>query len=91
MARVLTDEDISALATAIKQHNMCLLGISPKIVDSINEFTPEQLGILRRIAQSVSKSANIIGYTVLIGIISAFIGFIHKGIVATILGWFKSG
>jgi len=91
MNRSLTDEDIRLLAEALKQHSTCALGLNPKIVDVINEWTPEQFGILKHIVLSIGKAANIIGTIVVTAVITVLLGIVSKGFITTFIGWVKNG
>lgn len=91
MSRILTDEDLNALADILKDHKVCALGLDPKIIDALNEFTPEHLGIIKHIAVSIGKSANIVGVIVITGILTVLGGLLGKGFISTIVGWVKNG
>lgn len=73
--RVLTDDDVQAIAIAIQSHHpACNMGL-----------TQEEVGILKKFLSAWGKATSIIGTVILIALITGFVGIFTRGFWITLI------
>ena len=77
--RVLTDEDVAAIAEALKEHSGCLM-----------DFTPEEVSTLKRILRAFDRAASIVGSVVLTAIVLTLIAIFTKGFWVSLISGIKA-
>lgn len=77
--RILTDEDVAAIAEALKEHSGCLMN-----------FTPEEVSTLKRILRAFDKAASTIGTVILTAIVLTVIAVFTKGFWVSIIAGIKA-
>lgn len=81
--RTLTEDDITAIeeafAARLTKHHACVVGFSPEVAKALSEFTPEQLGIMRRVMGVMGNAANAIGVTIIVSIAGTVFAMLTKG------------
>ncbi len=89
--QVLTEKDIEALSTLLKEHNHCTLGLKPEIATALNNLTAEELGMFKRGLDIMGNAANLIGRVILTAVVAGIIVVFTKGFWATIIAGVKQG
>ena len=78
----LTDKDIKTIKDLLKAHHReCLLGLTQEEVFSLraNRFTPEEVNILKKCVKALDRSANVIGYAIVMALVTGAIVIFTKG------------
>lgn len=79
-SRNLTDDDIAAMADALKAHTACNMGL-----------TPDEVSTLKRFLTAFDKAAGIVGKMVLTAIVAAGIAMFTKGFWVSLATGIKQG
>jgi hypothetical protein len=78
----LTDKDIKTIKELLKAHHReCLLGLTQEEIFSLraNRFTPEEVNILKKCVKALDRSANIVGYVIVMALVTGAIVIFTKG------------
>lgn len=78
--RNLTDDDIAAMADALKAHTACNMGL-----------TPDEVSTLKRFLTAFDKAAGIVGKMVLTAVVAAGIAMFTKGFWISLATGVKQG
>jgi hypothetical protein len=77
--RSLTDEDVEAIAAALKTHTVCNMN-----------FTPEEVSTVKRILKAFDKASSIVGSVVLTAIVLTLIAIFTKGFWVSLISGIKA-